>query len=197
MVVMLLSCFAMPAVCAQESENETGEVAECKTGNIDYTVPFNGDYAGIRYHNVFARFVPAKDNAEGFWFYVYEKGEIQPQNAEVKKAYAHFPTYIAVRAYAQDEQEKIRAKFWDITESGVTIVPAKSDKIFIPYYFTANSEEQSAVVYYAHEGFETVILTGFLSGNELARFEVGVLPQKSCGKESVDFEEMATSFPRL
>ena len=155
-----------------------------------------GDEMGIKYNNVFARFIPAQGNAQGFWFYVYKKGEMWPVGADAKAAYSHFPTYIAVRAYKENQEGKIRAKFFEVFESGISVI-SPDNKIFNPFYFTANSEEWSAVINYNYKDAKTVILSGFLSGKELSRFEAGVLPQTSCGKDTDDFREMLSAFPRI
>lgn len=181
-------CFSASGLSAAE----TDDLKSCQAANIEYMDHYGGgDEAGVVYNNVFTRFVPAKDGAQGFWFYVYQKGKIWLCEGAEEEDYKDFPQYVTVRVYEGGQADNIRAKYstynvgYIITNHGA----------FTPFYFHAG-DQTHAVLNYLRPN--TIVLSAPFSGYALTMFNVdSSLRQENCGEETPEFMEMLNSVTLL
>ncbi|MBR4683017.1 MAG: hypothetical protein IKP06_06955 [Elusimicrobiaceae bacterium] len=181
-------CFSASGLSAAE----TDDLKSCQAANIEYMDHYGGgDEAGVVYNNVFTRFVPAKDGAQSFWFYVYQKGKIWLCEGAEEDDYKDFPEYITVRVYEGEQGKTLRAKY-TVQNAGYIATSAGSYTMF---YFDEGGQTH-AVLEQLKPG--TTVLSAPFSGIALTLFQVSTpLRQLDCGEETPEFMEMLNSVTLL
>lgn len=188
LLATLVLCFCMPC----SSVAQTNDSKSCQAANIEYKDNYGGDdEAGVVYNNVFTRFVPAKDGAQGFWFYVYQKGKIWLCEGAQEENYTDFPEYVTVRVYEGEQGEVLSAKY---TTHGVGYV-ITDHGAFTPFYFYDGGQAHAVLNYLRPD---TIVVSATVSApfkaEALPMFRVdSSLRQLNCGEEKPEFMEMLNS----
>lgn len=188
----LLAAFGLCFFAPYLSAAETDDSKSCRAANIEYMDNYGGgDEAGVVYNNVFTRFVPAQDDAQGFWFYVYQKGKIWLCEGAEEEDYKDFPKYIAVRVYEGTQEENFRAKY---ATHGVGYV-ITNHGAFTPFYFNTAGQTHAVLNYLQPD---TTVLSAPFNGYALTLFRVDAsLRQENCGEETPEFTQMLNAVTLL
>ena len=188
LLAVLCLCLLAPYLSATQAD----DTKSCRAANIEYMDNYGGgDEAGVVYNNVFTRFIPAKDDAPGFWFYVYQKGKIWLCDGADEADYKDFPEYISVRVYEGSQEENFRAKY---ATHGVGYV-ITNHGAFTPFYFNAAGQSHAVLNYLRPN---TVVLSAPFNGYALTMFRVDAsLRQQNCGEEKPEFTEMLNAVTLL
>ena len=189
----ILAVLGLLLVASISFATETNNPESCQGyAAVAYVEYFGGgDTADVVYNNVFTRFVPAQDNAQGFWFYVYKKGKVWLCDGANAENYDGLPQYVTVRVYEGQQEEALRAKYntygvgYIITDHGA----------YTPFYFNEGGQAHFVFNYLKPD---TIILSAPTKGGDLVGFQVDApLRQENCGEETPKFMEMLNAFALL
>ena len=175
-------CFCVPFASAARTDGDTS----CRSVNIEYADNYGGgDEASVVYNNVFTRFIPAQEDAQAFWFYVYQKEKVWLCEGANEAKYEAFPQYVAVRIYEGQQEENIRAKY-DVKNTTSFIITNHGG--YTPFYFYAGNQEHAVLNQLRPD---TVVVSAPFSGDVLAGFHVPLpLRQENCGEETPEFTQL-------